>query len=266
MKRDFFQWSAGRPPASCQPIWRAVGSEAPRPFDNCVRVAKTMWPLLRSAGAVQIETRGRAARAPSFCGRLIFVGQLLIFVTFRTSGQITNGLPKLAPPLPELPPTFWEQHSGVVLILAIVALVISAIVSVLALRPKAAVVVPPEVEARRALETLRSRAEDGAVLSRISQTLRRYFTAVFALPPGEYTTADFCRTVSAREEIGPELATKVSDFLRACDERKFSPAPPAASSNATARALELVGQAEARRTQLRQTASAQVATRPPGKP
>jgi hypothetical protein len=180
---------------------------------------------------------------------------LLLFAAFNVSSQISNGLPKLAPPLPELPPTFWAQHSAAVLVLAIVALAISAIIGVLALRPKAAVVVPPEVEARRALEALSSRAEDGAVLSQVSQTLRRYFIAVFALPPGEYTTAEFCRTVSAREEIGAELATGVSDFLRACDERKFSSMPPASSAGAAARALELVGQAEIRRAQLRQPAT-----------
>src|ERR1035437_725830 len=83
------------------------------------------------------------------------------------------GLPKLAPPLPELPPTFWEQHGFVLLVVAIVALVIAVIVAILALRPKRAAIVPPEVEARRSLEELRSRAEDGAVLSRVSQILRR---------------------------------------------------------------------------------------------
>ena len=66
------------------------------------------------------------------------------------------------------------------LLLALVALAVWWLT-----RPKPPVVVPPEVQARQALEPLRQQAEDGAVLSQVSQILRHYVSAAFALPPGE---------------------------------------------------------------------------------
>jgi ribosomal protein L11 len=63
------------------------------------------------------------------------------------------------------------------------------------------------------------------VLSQVSQVLRRYFAAAFQLPPEEMTTAEFCSAITADTRIGPELSVPLVEFLRACDERKFSPAP-----------------------------------------
>jgi hypothetical protein len=188
--------------------------------------------------------------------------RLFIFSTLSLSAQTsTNALPALAPAYGELPPTFWEQHGSAVLIVAAVALVIAALITALALRPKPASVVPPEIEARRALQELHSRAEDGAVLSRVSRILRRYFIAVFALPPGEYTTAEFSRAISAHEKIGAELSTTVSNFLRACDGRKFSAAPQSSPSGVVQGALELIELAEARRIELDQSLAVEVVTK-----
>jgi len=50
-------------------------------------------------------------------------------------------------------------------------------------RKRPPVMVPPYLQARQALEPLRQQAEDGAVLSRVSQILRRYVSAAFGLPP-----------------------------------------------------------------------------------
>ena len=96
-----------------------------------------------------------------------------------------------------------------------------------ATRPKPPVIIPPEVQARGDLESLRKLAEDGRVLSKVSQAVRRYFGAAFALPPGELTTAEFCRAMAANDQVGSELSTTTSDFLRRCDERKFAPDAPA---------------------------------------
>jgi hypothetical protein len=214
---------------------------------------------------IQRPTRSRAPR-PIGCSLLdvgCWIFLLFIFSTPSLSAQTsTNALPALVPAYGELPPTFWEQHGSAVLIVAAVALLIAVLVTVLALRPKPASVVPPEIEARRALEEFRSRAEDGAVLSRVSQILRRYFIAVFALPPGEYTTAEFSRAISAHEKIGAELSTAVSNFLRACDGRKFSAAPQSSPSGAVQGALELIGLAEARRIELDQSPAVEVFTKP----
>jgi hypothetical protein len=111
------------------------------------------------------------------------------------------------------------------------------------------------------LEEIRSRAGDGAVLSRVSQILRRYIIAVFALPPGEYTTAEFSRAISAHEKIGAELSTSVSNFLRACDERKFSAAPQSSPSGVVQDALELIELAQARRIELDQSLAVEAVTK-----
>ena len=128
----------------------------------------------------------------------------------------------------------------------------------LALRPKPPVIVPPEVQARDELESLRKLPEDGRVLSKVSQAMRRYFGAAFALPPGELTTAEFCRAIAGNDQIGSDLSAATGDFLRRCDERKFAPDSPPQSIGAAEYALKLVGQAETGREQLRQAA--------PGKP
>jgi hypothetical protein len=122
-------------------------------------------------------------------------------------------------------------------------------------RPKPTVIVPPEVQARQALEPLRQQPEDGALLSRVSQILRHYVAAAFSLPPGELTTAEFCRAIAGHAQIGPDLAAALSDFLHLCDQAKFSPPAPVTPLNAVAQALKLVDQAQARRLALVQSAA-----------
>ena len=59
-------------------------------------------------------------------------------------------------------------------------------------RPKPRIIIPPELQARQALEMLRERPEDGEVLSHVSQVLQNYFMVAFKLAPGELTTTEFC--------------------------------------------------------------------------
>ena len=160
------------------------------------------------------------------------------------------GVPKLAPPYPELPPTFWERYGVTTLALSLAGILIAVLIVRLVRRPKHVEVLPPEVQARRALEALRPQAEDGAALSQISRILRVYLRATFELPPDELTTTEFCRVLANHEKIGAELAAALSDFLRHCDEHKFSARRPE-PLNAAARALELVSLSEARRAQSR---------------
>jgi hypothetical protein len=112
----------------------------------------------------------------------------------------------------------------------------------------------PEVQARQALEPLRQQPEDGALLSRVSQVLRHYVATAFDLPPGELTTAEFCAAIAAHGPIGPELSTALSEFLRQCDQRKFSPPAPAPPFSAVAQALKLIDQAQTCRHALAQPA------------
>jgi hypothetical protein len=190
----------------------------------------------------EIATRRQDAGAP----RGGFSPWLAILVAFSASAQDADKIPKLAPPYPELPPTFWEQYGNSIIIGGIVLVLLVAVGIWLGLRKRPVAIVPPEVRARNELLALQALPEDGAVLSKVSQALRRYFIAAFGLPPGEYTTAEFCRVIHRNEKIGAELSTSVAVFLRNCDENKFSPVSTTPLS-AVARALELVERGEALR-------------------
>jgi len=142
----------------------------------------------------------------------------------------TNSLPALAPPLPEMPPTFLEQpaavikeHPGTALIITGVAVLALVLVLFKMLLRKEVPMLAPEIAARQALAKLQSQQEDGKVLSEISQVLRRYIVAAFGLPVTEMTTAEFCAALAGSEKVGMELARTISSFLRECDERKFAP-------------------------------------------
>ncbi len=171
---------------------------------------------------------------------------------------------KLRPPHEELPPTYWEQYGAWTVVGIVMLLLLVGAALWWMLRPKPVVPEPIEVLARRELEALRQRVEDGQVLSQISRVVRGYVAGAFQLPPGEMTTSEFCRAVAGHEKIGPELAAHVSDFLRRCDELKFSPAGPPLPIGAAARALELVELGEARRAWLgqQQTATPTSVARP----
>jgi hypothetical protein len=158
----------------------------------------------------------------------------------------TNDIPPLAPPLPELARTWWEQWGVSTLIAMAVLLAAAGFLLWLRLRPRPAPPVPPEAAARRHLIALAALDEDGTVLSRISQTLRRYASAAAGLTPGELTTAELCAAVRSHERIGPELHEALYRFLHDCDERKFSPIAASEPTGAAQRALELVDAIHAR--------------------
>jgi hypothetical protein len=170
----------------------------------------------------------------------------------QTNSETTNAPLKLLPPLDELPPTFWEQYATAISFAVIGAVALLAFFLWLIFRPKPKIIVPPEVQAREALHKLSAQPEDGAVLSSVSQVVRNYFSAAFQLSPGELTTTEFCREISGNEKIGEEVSTAAANFLRDCDDHKFSATAGAGKIDAANRALNLVEQAEQRRAQLRQ--------------
>lgn len=163
----------------------------------------------------------------------------------------TNELPALAPAYGELPPPFWEQHETAIIVGGFAILAFAFLFLRVMLRPETTVILPPEVLARQALANLQPRPETGKLLSEVSQILRRYLIATFELPPGELTTAEFCAAIASHEPIGDALAKSIADFLRDCDQSKFSNSPATAPLNAAAAALELVSRAEKRRAGLR---------------
>jgi hypothetical protein len=176
----------------------------------------------------------------------------------QTNSETTNAPLKLLPPYGELPPTFWEQNATQISFagLGVVAFLICFLW--LVFRPKPKIIVPPEVRAREALEHLRLQPEDGAVLSRVSQVVRNYFSAAFQLSLGELTTTEFIREISGNEKIGAELSTATANFLRECDNHKFSATAGSEKIDAANRALNLIEQAEQRRVQLRQISETQI--------
>ena len=184
-----------------------------------------------------------------------FVFGISLALPFSALAQSSNDIPALRPPHAEIPPTFWEQHPVSVSLVGFALLALIGVALWLATRPKPPVVVPPEVQARGDLTSLRQLPEDGRVLSKVSQTVRRYFGAAFALPPGELTTAEFCQAMAGNGQIGTNLATATAEFLHRCDERKFAPDAPPQATGAADHALKLVEQAETQREQLRQAAS-----------
>jgi Domain of unknown function (DUF4381) len=166
-----------------------------------------------------------------------------------------DDIPRLRPPHAEIPPTFWVQYSLWVILFGVLLLALVCAAIWFLTRPKPPLIVPPDVQARQALEPLRQQPEDGALLSRVSQILRHYVAAAFNLPPGELTTTEFCRAVAAHPQIGLELAAVLSDFLRLCDQDKFAPPAPVPPLNAVAQALKLIDQSQARRLALAQPAA-----------
>jgi hypothetical protein len=175
----------------------------------------------------------------------------------QTNASGINALPTLVPPYAELPPALWEQHATSMVIAGLGIIALAAFVLWLVFRPRPKIIIPPEVQARQALEALRQEPEDGAALSRISQVTRHYFIAAFQLAPGELTTAEFNRELVRCHKINPELVLAAVNFLRNCDAHKFSTAAAPAKLGAANRALNLVEQAEQRRVQLRQLAETQ---------
>lgn len=160
-----------------------------------------------------------------------------------------NDLPPLQPPHGSLPPTFWERDGWGVLIAALLILALLVLLILWLRRPLPEAIVPPDALARRDLEALRRRKEDGMLLTKVSGILRRYVIFACGLPPGEMTTAELCRAVAVNALFTPGLAASTADFFRQCDERKFSPAPPASELGAVATAIALVEKIEQCRRQ-----------------
>lgn len=184
-------------------------------------------------------------------GRVLVVFALLI-ASLAAFAQTNSRSPEdqfvLSPPQGEIPPSFWEQHhrwlfGGPVL------LVIFGLAGWQWLRPRPAISLPIEVRTRRELERLLPGRENGDTLSRISRVFRNYLTAAFALPNEEMTTTELCRVLAKNEKVGADLAGKAGDFLRRCDELKFSPTASSAPMGAAALALQLVELGENRRAQ-----------------
>jgi len=185
------------------------------------------------------------------CALLCFGSGNISRIFAATNSTDADEIPPLAPPRGEIPPGFWEQYGVWVVVGGAVLVMVGLFLVWRFTRPKTPIVVPIEVRTRETLLGLRDRPETGALLSQISQTLTHYVAGVFSLPPDEMTTTEFCQALTRNEQIGPQLSSALGQFLRRCDEFKFSPAVQKPPIGAAAQALNLVDLAEARREQLR---------------
>jgi hypothetical protein len=183
---------------------------------------------------------------------------LLLAASSARAQDDTNEVPQILPPHAELPPTFWEQHGVVVIVVGMTLLALLGLTIWLRTRPKPPVMIPPEVQAREALAALPIAASEGERLSQVSRIMRHYVQQAFELPRAELNTTEFCLLVAEHPAIGPRLAGALVEFLRESDRRKFSPEPGTpAAVDAVTRALGIIEQAEGRRATLRaQAASA----------
>jgi len=207
---------------------------------------------------LQRSSRRQEAPIVVLGGRLVGLGMALtVFLAQRAWAQdaAADEIPQLLPPRGEIPPGIWEQHSAAIVIGGILLLALGAVLVWFLRRPKTILPVDPEVQARQELSSLRGQPETGALLSRISGSVRRYTAAAFSLPPGELTTAEFSRAVAGNEAVGSALAESVTDFLKRCDERKFAPPMVRPPIGAADEAMRLVEVAEARREELRKAAA-----------
>jgi hypothetical protein len=196
-------------------------------------------------------------RVSNFGFRVLALAFIFLPLPAFTATNISTAgddLPQLRPPRAEIPPSFWENYgvwviAGCILLVALIGVAVWALT-----RPKPPIMIAPHIRAKQTLEPLLTKAENGLVLSQVSQVLRHYVIEAFGLPPGEQTTMEFCRLIATHEGLGPELSGAISEFLRRCDDRKFTPSPPAEPMGAAATALKFIDTAEARLAELRRRA------------
>jgi hypothetical protein len=197
--------------------------------------------------------RFRRFRAFTLQAATVFL--LSIGLGIGTAMAATNSesdeIPPLRPPKTEILPSYWDEHRSGLILAAAALLFVTFIIVWMILRPRRQPVVSPEAQARKELDHLLGQPETGALLSHVSQIIRRYVSSAFKLPVAELTTAEFSQTISSNEAVGPGLAAEISEFLRACDRRKFAPASDAPPINAVPRAIDFITQSEQRCAELR---------------
>lgn len=158
-----------------------------------------------------------------------------------------NALTGLASPYGELAPTFWERNWIFILAGILVLLAAGGVTIWKLLHPRPRPAVPAQVVALEALEKWRGQPEDVTAVSEISLILRRYVATAFGLEADRRTTREFAAGLAGNEEIGPELALRLTTFFQECDRRKFSAEAGSEPLNAAERAGELVEKLEERR-------------------
>jgi hypothetical protein len=156
---------------------------------NRSRVRRAPEPSRPGASATVRWCAGAGARALGWlaCLALCFLassGPALSLATNKPPDKI----PPLRPPLDLMRPGFWELHGTPVLIGVAAGLAALGFLIWWSRRPRRMAQEPAEAATRRALEALRGRAEEPALIAGVSRGLCRHVQAVHALPGEEWTT------------------------------------------------------------------------------
>ena len=155
--------------------------------------------------------------------------------------------PELLPPHGEIPPTFVEQHSSEMIAGAGALLVAIALLVFWLRRLRPVVAIPPAESARKSLEALRGKTEDGPLITAVSQILRRYVVAAFTREQAELTNEELMRSLTGDQRVRGETRAAIGDFLRECDVQKFAPVRPSPPPGFVSRALDFVEKFESQR-------------------
>src|SRR5580765_882923 len=94
-------------------------------------------------------------RTSSFGVRILALALAFVACPAFAATNISAGddeLAKLRPPRAEIPPTVWERYNIWIIVGSLVFLVLIAIIVWIVTRPKPAMIVPPELRAKQALE------------------------------------------------------------------------------------------------------------------
>ena len=111
-----------------------------------------------------------------------------IFLTFSmASSAFAARLPDLYPPDELMGPSFWEQYQWLVCGGVALCLGMAIILWWFLHRPPVAIRIPADIVARRSLETLSGRGEDGVLAGQVSRVIRDYLPCAIELPRQELT-------------------------------------------------------------------------------
>ena len=196
------------------------------------------------------KAEGRRQKWSVVSGVHLTIGYWLLAIAEVRMAAATNSptnpdeIPPLRPPKPDIPPGFWEQHGLLVVLLGVAAVIVAVLLWRMLPRPRPAESPEPAAIARQALESLRHRPEDAALLAETSLILRRYFVAAFDLPRMEFTNSELCGQLEREAKADPELSKAATALLKGMEHLRFDAEPNTSVTQVVEQALELIHRTE----------------------
>lgn len=125
----------------------------------------------------------------------------------------------LSPIADKIEPSFFEANWWwIVLILLVAAFVLGIVVSKLNSRPA-----PSAFEiAKLRLNACKNESDDKQYAALLSNAVRDYISAMFAIPAPEQTTEEFLESAAKSEKLSAEFSEKIEAILKLADLAKFA--------------------------------------------